>query len=307
MAASVNHTLKTAQYNFRGNPLVRLGRSDLVGEIRLLTASKGLATSTTAQLVQIPDTTSKYVGLRIEPNTFSTAVVVRYLLNPYLAVLKTTDNLAAVANTTDYSVAAQDGTTATKVTLNSLSTAAALDFLYIGGTRQFRGVSVDVQSTNSTASVLTVKAWDGAAWTDVTATDNTASGGASLAVDGTIVWTVPTVWPAASLNAISGVLLTTNDGAIPYAGIPLYWTRFEFSGGLDSTTDCNSILALNRSTAYAEMATAMVQEHTVYKGIQQLQDGAGVMGTGCIEALTDAGTALTLVTAFTEPGDAFTT
>lgn len=301
MARSTFQSLQTAPYDHRGAPMLGIGGPGRVGEVRGAGTSAGTAMSTAAAFIQIPDVDKKYVKIQMIPRNLSTAVVVRYAINPYLAVLKTTDNLAATANTTDYSAVAQDGSTAStsRVTLNSLSTAANSDFVYIGGPRQFRGVAVDVQSTNSTASVMTVKAWDGAAWTDVSASDGTTTGGASLGQDGNVTWTVPTTWPAATLNSIGATLSTTTDGTIPFAGSSLYWTRWEFSGGLDASTDCNSMLAMNRSTAYAEMITSLVYEHVVYKGIATMPDGS-VIGVGNIEALTDAGTANLVVNAFTE-------
>jgi hypothetical protein len=203
-------------------------------------------------------------------------VVVKWLANPYLVVLKTSDSLATV---TDYSAAAQDNSTSSDVVLSSLPTAANGGYLYVGAYAPFRGVVVDVDSTNSTASVLTVNYWNGA-WTSISATDGTASGGATFAVDGNVTWTVPSDWVAASLATI--------NSPAPGAGVQyradgrMYWTRWQVSVALDASTTLNSMLAMNRSTTYAELPSGVAWQ-------QRMDKAPG--GIGCIEALTDAGTA----------------
>ena len=203
-------------------------------------------------------------------------MVVQYLLNPYLIVLKTADDLQTI---TDYSESAQDGSAATDVTLSSLGTAAQGDYLYVGAYHPFRGVSVDVDAANANASVLTVNYWNGSAWTDITATDGTISGGASMGQDGDVTWTVPTAWAAASLTTINSPAPASvayrNDSRV-------YWTRWQFSAALDASTTLNSMLAMNRSTTYAELPSGVAWQ-------QRCEKTPG--GIGCIEAKTDAGTA----------------
>ena len=247
-------------------------------EVRQAGASKGVSLSTTAAFTAIPLGT-QYLSLL--PNTFTTAVVARFLLNPWLTVFKTTDLLATMGNLTDYSTAAQDSTTTTVLTLNSFDTIANTNALLIGSHIPFGGASIDVQNTNGTASVLTVKYWNGA-WTDITATDNTASAGATLAQDGTVTWTMPTDWT-------TGALATIQGGTPPNQGVfneALYWTRWEVSAALDSSVTLNSLLPISRSTAYAELPTGVAWN-------QGVKVGPG--GVSTIQALTDAGTALLLV------------
>lgn len=241
-----------------------------LGELRGGT-STGVSLTTTAAFIQIPKGTQH---LFLTPRNFTTAVVARVALNPYLVVLKTVDALATAP--TDYSESAQDGDTSTDVDLSSLSTAANSDFLYVGSHRPFRGVNCDIDAANANASVLTVKYWDGSAWTSISATDGTASGGATMAVDGNVTWTIPTAWTSASL-------LGTGDTTVsfPFAGNKLYWTRWEVSVALDSTTTLNSMLALAPSTNYFELSANQNFELGITKGPE---------GVGCIEALTDAGT-----------------
>lgn len=261
-----------------------------LGEIRAAsTAGGGTALTTTAGFIQIP---TGVRHLMITPRNFSTGVVAQIALNPYLVVIKTADALATAP--TDYSENAQDGSAATDVTLSSLDTAANLDFLYVGSHLPFRGVVCDIDAANGTASVLTVKYWQDAApdaWTDITATDGTTSGGATFAVDGNVTWTVPTDWLKASLLTIADTTLS-----FPYAGLPMYWTRWEVSVALDSSTTLNSMLSMNRSTAYWELLSGQPLEERITKGLG---------GIGCVEALMNAGTGNLIVNAASGAGSSF--
>lgn len=227
-------------------------------------------------------------ALILEPRNFSTAVVARVLRNPYLFVYKTADSLATI---TDYSEAAQDNDAATDVVLSSLDTNANGDALWIGSHLPFRGLSVDVDAANGTASVLSGTYWNGSALADISLTDNTASGGATMAVDGTITWTVPTDWTAARLLAIG-----SSAASVPRSGEPLYWVKLVVSAALDSSTTLNSVHALNRSTSYFELIDGRIWEEAIRRGPD---------GIGSIEALTDAGTCNLLVSVATFAGNKF--
>lgn len=252
--------------------------SGAVGEVRGAGAAGGVALSTAASFTALPLGTN-YVTLL--PRNAVTAVVVRYALNPWLIIIKTTDAFASVG--TDYSEEAQDGSTSTSVTLSSLSTAANLNYLYVGAHLPFRGVNIDVDGTNSNASLLTVKYWKSdSTWADISATNGTASGGATFAVDGNVTWTVPSDWLASSLRTISADGFSLN--------VTLYWTRWEVSAALDASVTLDHMLAMNRSTTYAEFGTSLGKEFLI-------KQGHG--GTGCIEALTDAGTANLVIEAAT--------
>lgn len=237
----------------------------------------GLALTTTLQTLGFPKGTQ---GLRLGARSFSTAIVARFLLNPYLLVYKTADALATI---TDYSEAAQDNDAATDVVLSSLDTNANSDALWIGSHLPFAGLSVDMDATNGAASVLSGTYWNGTALSNISLTDNTASGGATFAQDGTITWSVPTDWTAASLATIGSAA-----SSIPSSGQALYWVKLVVSAALDSSTTLNSVHALNRSTAYAELVDGDVWE-------QVIRRAPG--GVGSIQALTDAGTASLLVNA----------
>ncbi len=257
------------------------------------TAAGGTALTTTAVLIHLPNRVN---FLAMTPHTYSTATVVRIGLCPYLIVFKTADSLATI---TDYSSEAQDASTATSVTLSSLGTAAQGDFMYVGSHVPFRGVSIDVDAPNGTNNTLTVKYWKSdLTWADISVTDNTDTG-ASLAQDGTVVWTIPTDWLKSSLVTIAS--------PAPAAGLPFttvsdayYWTRWEWTSGLDSATTLDSIIGLCRSTDYAELLAGQPFETAVHKGISPIP-GIVAGGISAVEALTDAGTAKLIVNVATRP------
>lgn len=249
------------------------------GEVRAAsTAGGGTALTSTAARIVLPFGT-KHIDL--VPRNFSTAVVVQWLKNPWLTILKTTD---AHASFTDYSVSAQDDSITTSVTLGSLDTLANGDALYVGSHLPFSGVEVDVGSTNSTGSrALTVSYWDGSAWQDISATDGTASGGTTFAQDGSVTWTMPGVgaWATAKLNS-------TNSAIDPNMGAhgEIYWTQWTVDGALDSSVTARSMIAINRSTVYHEIPSGMAWAEAVT---------VGPGGISSIQAKTDAGTANLIV------------
>jgi hypothetical protein len=178
------------------------------------------------------------------------------------------------------------------VTLSSLDTLANGDFLLVGSHLPFRGVDVDMTaSVNANASVLTAKyrKTDGT-WADIVATDGTVSAGKTFAQDGQITWTVPTDWAKKTLREIAS---PAPGLAIPYLDEPLYWSRWEVSAALDASTTAQAMLALNRSTAYAELPAGTSQSVGVVKGPG---------GVACVEAKMDAGTGNLIVNATVRRG-----
>lgn len=234
-----------------------------LGEVRsATTAAGGTALTSTAARIVLPRGTKQ---ITLIPRNFGgspAAIVVQFNLNPWLTIFKTTDALADQANITDYSDNAQDNSTSTDVTLSSLGTAAQNDFVYVGSYVPFGGVTIDVDAANGTASVLTVKyRKSDNTWADITATDGTTSGGASLAIDGSVTWTVPTDWITTRLRDTADTKLQ-----LGLTMTEMYWTRWEFSGGLDSSTTQNSWISINRDTTYAEIPAGMTWEQAVTVG-----------------------------------------
>ena len=254
------------------------------------TASGGTALTTTLALISIP-IGSQY--LSITPRNFSAAVVARYTLNPFLTILATTDLLATgeqtdsteptslcARATQNISTEMQDGDTE-DFDINSFDTIANFNALYVGSPLPFRGVAVDLNNKNDTASVLTVKYISAlTVWTDISDTDGTDDSGDTMKQDGNVTWTIPDPWVKTSLKAQGET--TRFDG--PFSD-SLYWTRWEFSVQLDSTVDLVQMRPLNRSTAYAELLSGQERELSLSSNAQY----------ACVEALTNAGTAKLIV------------
>ncbi len=252
----------------------------LGGELRAAsTAAGGLALTTTAKTLGFDEGAEFLI---ITPRNFATAVVAQFTLNPFLIVIKRAGTFV-LANITDYTQAAQDNSTATVVTLSSFAAVASNHFLYVGSHIPFRGVDIAVNAANAAASVLTVKYWNGTAWTNITATDATISAGATMAVSGAVTWTVPSAWTNSDLVTIGDVAshLATYDN---FPGI--FWTRWEVSGALGANVTLNSMHSMSRNTAYAELVSGQTLETRIKRGVG---------GIGCIEAKVDAGTANLIV------------
>ena len=252
-----------------------------LGELRAAsTAGGGTALTTTAGFIQLP---LKADHIFITPRNFSTAVVAQVALNPWLVVLKTTDNMASVR---DYSEAAQDGLATTDVDVSSLSTLANGDFLLVGSHIPFRGVYIDVDSTNSLGTAaLDVFYWNGK-WTDYSDTDGTFST-MVFAQDGLVYWTVSATWMKAKLQDLypqaPRLIPSSINGSTTSYDTPLYWTRWSVDAAItDTSVTFNSMVAANRSTAYLELTSGQMFE-------ERIKHGLG--GIGCVEALTNAGTA----------------
>lgn len=90
----------------------------------------------------------------------------------------------------DYSTEVRNTNTSQVAVLDSLNTYAAFECVFIRTPVKANSFYVKINAANANASVLDVYYWNGA-WTDANVTDGTASGGATLAVDGTISWTAP--------------------------------------------------------------------------------------------------------------------
>ena len=261
-----------------------------IGEIRAAsTAGGGTALTTSLATIGLPEG-SRWVSLT--PRNFATGVVAQFSFNPYLLIIKTTDALATSGNLTDFSSAAQDADAGTDVVLSSLDTAANDDFLYVGSHLPFRGVAVDVDAANGNSSILTVKYWNGSAWTDSMDVDGTIDTGKTMAVDGNVTWAIPSDWVADSLLNIGDA---SNAIGIHVSEPNIYWTRWEVSLALDSSVTLNSMRALNRATTYGELLSGQAFEESITMGPG---------GIGCIEAKMNAGTGNLVVNVATRSASA---
>jgi len=263
------------------------------------TASGGTALTTTATGASAPSalglTTIPFGAdyVSITPRNFAGCAVARVSLNPYLTIFATWD---AGLSVVDLSDEMQDGD-ATDYALDAFP-AAGTGYIYVGARVPFRGVAVDVGSdANGDAGDLTVYYWNGTSWVDISDTDATDTG-AALAVDGTVTWTVPANWTRTSLKAIGTRIGSGVEYALPAdtpnLHTPRYWTRWGWSVPMDAATDIAQMLALGRSTAYAEY----LEGQTVNLKMSDRE-------IGCIQALTNAGTANLIVNVGTLVGSEF--
>lgn len=253
-----------------------------LGEIRAAgTTGGGTALTTTPTYIQLPRMTNH---LFITPRNFASACeVAQVSLNPWLVVLKTTDNM--VTRPTDYSEQAQDASTSTYVTLGALGALTAGDFLLVGSHLPFRGAYATVSTANTTGSLtLNVHYWNGSAWVDYSDTDGT-SADTTFAQNGLVYWTVVSAWKMARLGDLYPECPSIPETTHINLTIPMYWTRWSVSAAISSTV-LSSLVSANRSTNYFELLGGQTLE-------QKIKHGVG--GIGCVEARTDVGTANLLV------------
>jgi len=97
--------------------------------------------------------------------------------------------------------------------------------LFVGSSTSINKISLTVTLPNGTASVATVSyRKNDSTWADTSATDGTASGGASLAQNGDFTWTLP------------------SDETFHYQfGVNCYWYRIDFSVQLDSEVEISEV------------------------------------------------------------------
>ncbi len=262
-----------------------------LSELRSFGAAAGVALTTTAGLTVIPKGTD-YVS--VAARNFSGAAVARFLLNPLLTIVVTTDLLVTGTEGQTMSPTAlsayptqvisgemQDGDT-TDFAMDDFDDLAAGCAIYVGAGIQFRGVRVDIGTNpQDSARTLTVKypAHADGTWTDISNDEGTDVSGDCLKQDGDEAWAVPSLWAKTTLNATGDTVLQE-----PWATTPMYWTRWEVDDVLDADWDLAGMLSLNRSTDYPGIIEGEAFDTYVntYDALQ---------GVSCVEALTDAGTA----------------
>jgi hypothetical protein len=246
-----------------------------LGEFRSIsTADGGTALTTTAGFIQIPP---KANHIFITPRNFSTAVVAKFALNPWLTILHTVDTMAT--EPTDYSNILQDPADTSTLDLSEMATGT--EFILVGSYIPFRGVYVDVTGTNSAGTATMGVSYSNSAigWTAFSVTDGTNST-MTLAQDGLVYWTVPTTWVKQTFKELYPACPVNKF----YSDVPLYWTKWTPSVALtDTSITVVNMSAANRSTAYGELVSGQSFEERVECG--------KIGGLGCIEALTNAGTA----------------
>ena len=132
---------------------------------------------------------------------------------PYVEGFVYYDNSSATY--VDFTRDVTDGSDGTLATI----TIDTSDLLYVASPCKAKGITFDLgSSVNNNAAAATVKGWRAGAWADVTATDGTATTGASLAKDGAMTWTAG----ADTLKVVNGKMA--------------YWYQISFAAALDVVT-----------------------------------------------------------------------
>jgi len=85
----------------------------------------------------------------------------------------------------------------------------------VGSPRPLQGVKFYISKANLSTSTMSAWEWNGSAWDELTITDNTASGGISLAQTGTVTW-----------SSTEDTSRTTI-----FEGLSLYWYLFNIDAG----------------------------------------------------------------------------
>lgn len=133
--------------------------------------------------------------------------------------------------------------------------AASGDYLYIGSTEPFRGLSVRMlDSVSSASATLTVQAWCDS-WRTLTVTDGTqVTAGKPFSRGGRLTWTVPEDWVGRKVNAIG----------------PYYWVRVNLSAAPTGAT-VSQIGCLRRSVVCS--AVTMRTLASIFREAPISQDG----------------------------------
>lgn len=149
---------------------------------------------------------------------------------------------------TDYTTAAND-TNEEDITLATVFGTPASDVLYVGADYEFSGLFLSLlDSLNAQTATLTIKYWDGGAWTSASATDGTSASGKTLAKSGRVTWTLPSNWERRDVN---------DTGAL------WFWVQVIVSATLTAGTAANQVLTirppngLKRVAAYLALARVL--------------------------------------------------
>jgi len=100
---------------------------------------------------------------------------------------------------TDFTSASRD-TTVEDINLATLFATPSTDILYIGSKHPFRGMFLRLHdNVSSAAGILSAAYWSGA-WEPLTLTDRTIASGKTLALGGSVTWTLPVDWAVRKVN-----------------------------------------------------------------------------------------------------------
>jgi hypothetical protein len=130
------------------------------------------------------------------------------------------------------------------------------DALYVGHDRPFRGVSLRIGDTPSTATAdLAVALWEDA-WTPIAIADGTkATVGKSCSRGGAVTWRLPSGWVIRAVNGSD----------------PIYWAKLTVSAALTAGTLAGSLSVL-RSSLFRAPVTYKTLEW-IFRAAPTSQDG----------------------------------
>jgi hypothetical protein len=175
----------------------------------------------------------------------------RLALSP--ALLHAVVYTAATGAYVDYVQKVTDGDSTTNLPLDALLTA---DMLYLGFSEPALGVYFDIGTgVQAEAATLDVEYCSVAMTSAASPTfadvaddsDGTTSGGATLAVDGAYVWTLPAAWKNSKIGTF----------ADPKPFADCYWIRMKPSATLTAETDILSIIPIYQNANYGYMEPGM--------------------------------------------------
>ena len=158
-----------------------------------------------------------------------------------------------------------DAAAAITMTLSSMTSS---DYLYIGGTQPFESFKLDMNAVNSNSATMTVQYYNGSSWTSLTVTDGSASGGATMAQDGNVTYTLPTNWQIVDVD-----------------GTTAYWVRVSVTATLDSSVTTTDIFLLQRDTAthFAVLGPRLYRVYKSAAGFKLAQSSNGTTGPTWVE------------------------
>lgn len=146
----------------------------------------------------------------------------------------------------DVTAATGDDTPADMAVATILATPAS-DRVYLGAAWTFDGALAVLTGTrNAAASVLTVKYSGPTGWTTLSATDGTASGGATFAQSGRITWEAPADWQRQRLNG---------------TGDEFFWIELSVSAVLTAGTTATQVLGIRPPDGLTRCAQYLALGH----------------------------------------------
>ena len=214
---------------------------------------------------------------------YNPAVDFRLNLNPLVVAVVYYDASSAAGSRFELASGSSSATNGTLVddltdrdtatgTGTAMDAGTTSDFLYVCTKDIIGGLRAVIGAVNGNAATLTVKyRKSDDTWADISATDGTASGGATLAVTGSITWTVPTDWKRTTLRA------AVSEADSP--AIEGYWLQLSWSAALDSDTEIDELWTLNKAT-----------DRGYFRAGQEYELSLDRRNVGAIEAVLAAGT-----------------